>query len=89
MALLALPTYSGTLTRVAKRITMVLTASPGGKDHPTTTRRIEIVARDSEDLKAHQAHHPTISKVTWTRCLDESFDGGDEIVPDENSPILR
>ena len=82
----ALPTYSCSLTRVAEVITMVLKASPDGKDNPSTTRRIEIVARDSGNPNAHRAHHSTISTATWTRCLDESFDGGNEIVPAENTP---
>ena len=86
MELPALPTFSCTLTRAAKKITMVLKASPDGKDSPSTTRRIEIVARDSGNPNAHRAHHSTISTATWTRCLDESFDGGNEIVPAENTP---
>ena len=85
----ALPTYSCTLTREARVITMVLTASTDGTDNPSTTRRIKTVARDGGNNNAHRAHHSAISKATWTRCLDESFDGGNEIVPEENSPILR
>ena len=79
-------TFSCALTRDAETTTLVLTASPDGKDNPSTTRRIEIVARDSGNPNAHRAHHPTISTATWTRCLDESFDGGNEIVPAENTP---
>ena len=79
-------TFSCTLTWDAETTTLVLTASPDGKDNPSTTRRIEIVARDSGHPNAHRAHHPTISTATWTRCLDESFDGGNEIVPAENTP---
>ena len=86
MELPAAPTFSGSLTRDAETTTLVLTASPDGKDNPFTTRRIEIVACDSENPNAHRAHHPTISTATWTRCLDESFDGGNEIVPAENTP---
>ena len=85
----ALPTHSCTLTREAKVITMVLTATADGTDNPSTTRRIESVARDGGNNSAHRAHHPSITKAMWTRCLDESFNGGDEIVPDENAPILR
>ena len=83
----AAPTFSCALTREPGVITMSLKASPDGKDIPSTTRRIEIVARDSGNPKAHRAYyHSTISKATWTRCLDESFDGGNEIVPAENTP---
>ena len=70
-------------------ITLSLTATTDGTDNTSNTRRIEIVARDSGNNAAHRAHHSSISKATWSRCLEESFDGGDEIVPEEDSPILR
>ena len=89
MELLATTAYSCPLTRESGVITMSLTATTDGKDDSSTTRVIEIVARSSGQPNAHRKHHPSIAKATWSRCLDESFDGGNEIVSDENSPILR
>ena len=71
--------YSCALTRGPGVITMSLTATTDGTDNSSTTRRIEIVARDNGKTTAHRAHHQSISKVTWTRCLEESFNGGNEI----------
>ena len=71
-------------------ITMVIKASPDGTDNPSTSRLIEIVARDGGKPDAHRAHHSSISKATWTRCLEECFEDGNEISGSKgDSPILR